>query len=238
MTTAIEIKEALFALSDPVKKAFLPHFFKTGKGQYGEGDLFIGVVVPRLRALVKQFDMPSMEEIDKLLADPYHECRLTGLLFLIKMYASTHSETLRQSVYDFYLAHYTCINNWDLVDLSAPQIVGEHLLTRNRTVLRTLATDNHLWLQRIAIVSTFTFIKHNQLDDTYTLADILLLHQHDLIHKAVGWMLREAGKRSFESEYTFLTTNDRYKMMPRTMLRYAIERFDEPMRQDFLKGRI
>ncbi len=237
-STAQEIKEMLFKLSDPQKKDFLPYFFKTGKGQYGEGDKFIGVVVPKQRALAKTIQKIELSEIELLLCDPYHECRLTGLLLLVQIYQKASTEEDKKVIFDFYIANYTHINNWDLVDLSAPQIVGDYLLTHPREVLVTYAQSNHLWLQRIAIISTFAFIKKNQFADTFAIADLLLNHSHDLIHKAVGWMLREAGKRDFEAEYDFLLTNERYKRMPRTMLRYAIEKFPEPMRQDFLKGRL
>ena len=236
--TAQELKEALFELSDPQKKDFLPYFFKTGKGQYGEGDKFIGVVVPQQRALVKKVKSISFTEIEKLLQDPYHECRLTGLLFLVEAYKRTSIEDTKKDIVDFYIAHHQFINNWDLVDLSAPKIIGDYLLTHTRQPLLSYAKSDNLWLQRIAIISTYTLIKNDQFDNTFLVAELLLNHSHDLIHKAVGWMLREVGKRNFEAEYNFLLTNKRYKNMPRTMLRYAIERYPEPMRQDFLKGRL
>ena len=236
MTTAQEIKDSLFKLYKQKKKEFLPYFFKTGKGEYGEGDKFIGVVVPKQRALAKTIKEISLTEIELLLSNPYHECRFTGLLLLIQKYKQASTEDDKKVIYDFYIRHHKNINNWDLVDLSAPQIVGNYLLTHPRNRLVTYAQSNHLWLQRIAIVSTFTFVTKQQFEDTFAIAELLLNHTHDLIHKAVGWMLREVGKRNFEAEYNFLLTNNRYKQMPRTMLRYAIEKFPEPIRQDFLHG--
>lgn len=239
MTTATDIEKILFELSDPQKKEFLPYFFKTGKGQYGEGDKFIGVVVPKQRMIVKQVEDISFEEIDKLLHSEYHECRLTGLLLLVKAYKKASKNGDRQkSIYDFYIGHYASVNNWDLVDLTAPNIVGAYLLDKPHDRLFEYAHSNHLWLQRIAIVSTFAFIRNGESDTTFEISKVLLHHEHDLIHKAVGWMLREVGKRNFDAEYNFLIENDRYKTMPRTMLRYAIEKFPENLRQNFLKGKI
>lgn len=238
MNTAEQIKQKLFNLSDDKKRLFLPYFFKTGQGQYGEGDQFIGVVIPQQRALVKQIKSIKLEEIEKLLHDPYHECRLTALLLLVETYKKASTEEEKKIIFDFYIAHHKFINNWDLVDLSAPQIAGIYLLTHSREKLISYAQSNHLWLQRISIISTYTLIKNHEFNDTFLVADELLDHPHDLIHKAVGWMLREVGKRDFEAEYQFLLTNNRYKKMPRTMLRYAIEKFEESLRQDFLKSRL
>lgn len=236
--TAQAIKDSLFELSDPQKKEFLPYFFKTGPGQYGAGDKFIGVVVPKQCALVKTVGRLHLTEIKILLHDDYHECRLTGLLFLISAFEKATEDVARQEIYEFYIANHQRINNWDLVDLSAPQIVGNYLLDKPREVLMDYAKSGNLWLQRIAIVSTYRFIKEQQFNDTFVVAELLLNHSHDLIHKAVGWMLREVGKRDFSQEYDFLLTDKRYKTMPRTMLRYAIEKFPEPLRQDFLKSRL
>jgi 3-methyladenine DNA glycosylase AlkD len=239
MTTAKQIKAELFDLSDEQKREFLPYFFKTGEGQYGFGDKFIGVVVPKQRALVKTHKTMQLSEIEILLNDEYHECRLTALLFLMENFKNAQKDlALQKQIYDFYISHYQQINNWDLVDLTAPKIVGEYLFDKNSDELITFAHSKNLWLQRISIIATYTFIHKNRFEPTFEIAKILLNHPHDLIHKAVGWMLREVGKRDYEAELTFLLENDRYKTMPRTMLRYAIEKFDEPVRQDFLKGRI
>ncbi|MDR0830961.1 MAG: DNA alkylation repair protein [Prevotellaceae bacterium] len=237
--TANEIKNELFVLSDEQKREFLPYFFKTKEGQYGFGDKFIGVVVPKQRALVKKYKTLQLSEIQILLNDEYHECRLTALLFLVENFKNAKKDlALQKKIYNFYIANYQRINNWDLVDLTAPNIVGEYLLDKNSDELITFAHSENLWLQRISIVATYTFIRQNRFEQTFEIAKILLNHPHDLIHKAVGWMLREAGKRDYDAELEFLLENDRYKTMPRTMLRYAIEKFNEPLRQDFLKGKI
>ncbi|MDR1545024.1 MAG: DNA alkylation repair protein [Prevotellaceae bacterium] len=241
--TAQQIKQELFALSEVQKREFLPCFFKTGEGQYGYGDKFIGVVVPKIREAVRKSDSDnyrnSLPEIEKLLNDEYHECRMAALFFLVKNFKKAkNNPTQQKEIYDFYIANYQRINNWDLVDLSAPSIVGEYLLDKNADILHQYAKSESLWLQRISIMATFSFIKKNRFEPTFEIAKILLIHPHDLIHKAVGWMLREVGKRNYDAELRFLLENDRYKTMPRTMLRYAIEKFDESIRQDFLKGRI
>ncbi|MDR3326859.1 MAG: DNA alkylation repair protein [Prevotellaceae bacterium] len=238
--SASQIKRELFALSDEQKREFLPYFFKTKEGQYGYGDKFIGVVVPKQRELVKKYKSLELPEIEILLKDEYHECRLTALLFLVEIFRQTKKDTvLQKSYYDFYISHYQHINNWDLVDLSAPLICGKYLLNEtDRDDLQKFAQSDNLWLQRISIISTYTFIKNHQFEDTFEVAKILLHHRHDLIHKATGWMLREVGNRDFESEYNFLTADSRHKTMPRTMLRYSIEKFPEELRQKFLKGNI
>lgn len=236
--TAAEIKKELLDLSDPEKKEFLPYFFKTGSGQYGEGDLFIGVVVPQQRKLVKKYKSLPFPEVEKLLSDPYHECRLTGLLFLVEQFNKTKNEEQRKAIYDFYIAHADRINNWDLVDLSCRDIVGGYLWDKSRDPLYTFARTEHLWLQRISIISTYYFIKRNDFKDTFSISDILTDHPHDLIHKATGWMLREAGKMNQEALHCYLTDNARYRKMPRTMLRYAIEKYPENIRKQFLKGEI
>ena len=237
--TSSQIKEQLFALADEQKREFLPYFFKTGEGQYGYGDKFIGVVVPKQRALVKQHKTLELADIEELLNDEYHECRLTALLFLVEKFKQAKKDIEQQKIiYDFYIAHYQRINNWDLVDLSAPYIVGEFLLNKSADELCQYAQSENLWLQRISIVATATFIRKNRFDKTFEVAKILLNHPHDLIHKAVGWMLREVGKKSYNAEYQFLTDENRYQKMPRTMLRYAIEKFPENTRQNFLKSRV
>ena len=225
--TAQEIKEQLFAMADEAKRDFLPYFFKTGEGQYGYGDKFIGVVVPRQRKLIKICKplLLNLEEIEKLLEDEYHECRLTGLFFLIELYKKAgKDEARRREIYDFYIAHHNRVNNWDLVDNSAPYIVGDYLTDRDKSVLKTFAVGDNLWLQRIAIVSTLWFIRKGILKPTFEVSLLLLDHRHDLIHKAVGWMLREAGKKDFDAEYAFLTEDDRYRSMPRTIRNREVSR--------------
>ena len=237
--TFFQIKQELFALADEQKREFLPYFFKTGEGQYGYGDKFIGVVVPKQRALVKQYKTLKFADIEALLNDEYHECRLTALLFLIEKFMQAKKDIEQQKIiYDFYIAHYQRINNWDLVDLSAPYIVGEFLLDKSADELLQYAQSENLWLQRISIIATLRFIRANRFNKTFELAKILLNHPHDLIHKAVGWTLREIGKKNYNAEYQFLIEENRYQKMPRTMLRYAIERFPENIRQDFLKSRV
>ncbi len=239
MTTAKAIESALFDLSEgDAKRQTLSSFFKTGRGEYGEGDRFIGVSVPRQRQLAKQVGSLPLTEIDALMQSEYHECRMTALLLLVNMFAASQRAADRQAIYDFYIAHHTRINNWDLVDLSAPQIVGGYLCDQPRHALANYAQSDCLWLQRIAIVATLAFIKRHEYADTLAVAQLLLHHRHDLIQKAVGWMLREVGKRDFGTELRFLTEGGRYATMPRTMLRYAIEKFPEELRQRFLCGEI
>ena len=242
MITAKEIKEELFLLSDPQKRDFLPYFFKTGKGQYGEGDLFIGVVMPKQREIVKKYGGMEFEELSILLNDEYHECRMVALQFLVNMFQKSKDNSLKEAVFNFYINSLSGINNWDLVDLSAPQIVGGFLMDKDKSLLYDFAVNENLWIQRIAVLSTFAFIKKNIFADTLAISRILLHHRHDLIHKAVGWMLREVGKRDLEVELAFLDSLDEstqkpvYSVMPRTMLRYAIEKFPEELRLQYLKG--
>ena len=232
--SAEKIKQILFSIAIPGKQKILSSFFKTGKGEYGEGDLFIGVTVPQQRQLAKTYmQQITLDEIEKLLQDEYHECRMTGFFFLIALFEKSKDEEERERFFRFYMNHLYAANNWDLVDLTAPKIVGEYLLKRDRSCLYKLAQSADLWEQRIAIISTFRFIKANDFDDAFRISDLLLEHPHDLIQKAVGWMLREIGKRDYEAEYNFLL--ERAQQMPRTMLRYAIERFDENVRLEFLK---
>ena len=208
--TALQIKQELFALADEQKREFLPYFFKTGEGQYGYGDKFIGVVVPKQRTLIKQYRTLELTEIEKLLNDQYHECRLTALLFLVDMYKKAKNDHKQQkTIYQFYITHFQNINNWDLVDLSAPNILGDYLLDKNYNELLCYAASDHLWTQRIAIISTLEFIRNERFEPTFEISKILLNHSHDLIHKAVGWMLREVGKKNYNAEYQFLTEENR-----------------------------
>lgn len=235
----------LEALSKPEKKEVLQHFFKTGKGQYGEGDKFIGVVVPDIRKIAKANISLSFTHIEDVLASPWHEMRLCGLLILteksalyrksanIKKYGEEFCLNELEEIYRFYLSHTKSINNWDLVDLSAPSIVGEYLIDKDRSVLYKLAESPCLWEQRISIVSTFAFIKKGDTLDIFALAEKMLQHSHDLIHKAAGWMLREAGKKNKTRLKDFL---DKFaSSMPRTMLRYSIEKFEPAERKHYLE---
>lgn len=230
-----QIKARLHTYADPKDAIFLQKFFKTGKGQYGAGDKFIGVRVPATRKIAREFrDVPLQIPI-ALLKSKIHEQRLLALIMLVERYKRA-DETTQKNIYDLYLANTRNINNWDLVDISADKIVGSYLSTRSRSVLKTLAKSESLWERRIAIMSTFHFIRNKQFSDTFTLAKILLCDREDLIHKAVGWMLREVGKRDIGEEEKFL--NMHYQKMPRTMLRYAIEKFPEPRRKQYLEGRV
>jgi 3-methyladenine DNA glycosylase AlkD len=219
-------------LADPEKAATLRRFFKTDKGQYGEGDIFLGINVPVLRKSAKQYRDLPIRDVIKLLQSKIHEYRLTALLILIQKY-QTANDKARKTIFNLYLKHRKWINNWDLVDLSAPNIVGNYLLNKNREILYKLAKSKSLWDKRIAILATFEFIKAGQAEDTFRIAEILLNDKHDLIHKAVGWMLREVGKRIGQTtEETFLQKHCR--QMPRTMLRYAIERFSSPLKKKYM----
>ncbi len=216
--------------ADPSQVAGLARFFKTGPGQYGEGDQFLGIKVPVTRSVVKEcWRQVNWADLEACMSSDYHEVRLAALLTLVEIYRHTK----KAECIDFYLSHTTYINNWDLVDLSCYPLLGEWLLDKDRTLLYDLARSGKtIWEQRIGMVSTMTFIRHGQLEDTFAIADILLHHPHDLIHKAVGWLLREAGKRDKAALESYL--QPRYKTMPRTMLRYAIEKFPEAERQQYL----
>lgn len=230
--TAAGIHKELETYSTPEKRDFLPYFFKTGKGQYGEGDRFLGVVVPDIRKIAKKYKDISYDEITKLLDNEYHECRLCALLMLVERFKKTKGDG-RKEIFDFYLSKTYRINNWDLVDLSAKDIVGEYLIDKKRSILYHLAESNLLWDQRISILSTFAFIRRGDLDDIFALSAKLLNHKHDLMHKAIGWMLREAGKKDKERLCQFLDAY--HKQMPRTMLRYSIEKFTPEERAYYMK---
>jgi 3-methyladenine DNA glycosylase AlkD len=229
---------------NPEKAKLLSRFFKTGKGQYGEGDFFLGITVPESRKLARRYGELALSDISKLIKNKYHEARLVALLILVHKYkqAVCARQDLAQTkqIYDFYLKHTRYINNWDLVDLSAGYIVGDYLYQRTvlkraspRTVLEKLAKSKNLWEKRIAIISTFAFIYNKKYEWTFKIVKILIKDKHDLIHKACGWMLREVGKRVSEKELLkFLDIN--IKNMPRTMLRYAIERLPETKRKFYL----
>jgi 3-methyladenine DNA glycosylase AlkD len=230
-----ELKQQLKKLADDTIAQHSRRFFKTGKGQYGEGDLFLGIRVPELRKLVKQSRNFSLNDVSKLLQSKYHEERLLALLLLVAMFQKATPEEQRK-IYEFYLNHTSNINNWDLVDSSAAHIMGTYLRARDRKPLYKLVRSKNLWERRIAIIATFHLIKHHEFDDALRLSEILMEDREDLIHKAVGWMLREIGKREMKALEAFLKIH--YSAMPRTMLRYAIEKFPKEKRQAYLKGTI
>jgi 3-methyladenine DNA glycosylase AlkD len=232
--TARQARVRLREHADPEDARFLQRYFKTGKGEYGEGDQFIGVRVPVLRALARELRGLSIADATKLLRSAVHEERLLALLLLADAYG-TGDATQQAAIYRLYLDHTRFINNWDLVDGSAPLIVGRHLETRNRRVLLRLARSRLLWERRIAMVATFYFIKQRDFADAIAIATLLLDDEHDLMHKAVGWMLREVGKRDEATLRAFLDAHG--PRMPRTTLRYAIERFPEDARQRYLSVR-
>ncbi len=223
-----EIRKELKKKSNKERAEILQRFFKTWKGEYGQGDIFLGIAVPELRKIVKKNKDISITDVLSLLHSRIHEERFIALLIFIEKF-SKESE----KIFNLYLKNLRWINNWDLVDISAYKIIGAHLFDKEKTVLYNLARSNNLWEKRIAIMSTFYFIRNNQFKDTTNIAEILLYDKHDLIHKAVGWMLREVGKRDIKEEERFLMKN--YKKMPRTMLRYAIEKFPENKRMFYLK---
>lgn len=228
-----EIKNSLRSLGDPAIAAHSQRFFKTSKGEYGEGDRFLGIRVPVLRKVAKHYRDTPLREITRLLKSPYHEERLTALFMLVQRFVNS-TDKERASIYELYLMHTKYINNWDLVDGSAPQIVGAYLAEKHKKPLYDLVESNSLWERRIGLMSTFTFIKDNDFKDALKLSEALLTDKEDLMHKAVGWMLREIGNRNRSVEELFLVKN--YKKMPTTMLRYSIEKFPEKERQQYLKG--
>ena len=220
------------------KSKNLARFFKTGKGQYGEGDIFLGVTVPQLRVIAKRHACLSFTDTKKLLNSPFHEERMVALLILVDQYKKG-APTIREKVFRLYLKNLPRVNNWDLVDLSAPRIMGAHLFNTNQKVssfLSKLALSKNIWERRVAIISTLYFIVEGDFVPTLNIAKRLQGDKHDLIHKATGWMLREVGKRDVATLEHFLQEENHYRMMPRTMLRYAIERFPETKRKKYLSG--
>lgn len=209
-------------------------FFKTGKGEYGEGDIFVGITAPDMKKMCKKyFEILPIKNLDFFFTNNIHEYRSFAFGILLCKWKKANIKE-REQIYREYIKYIDYANNWDLVDMSAPTLMGEYLLDKNRDILYDFARSNKLWNQRIAIVSTYTFIRNKEYKDTLEISKLLLNHKHDLIHKAVGWMLREVGKRDLEVEENFL--KQYYQKMPRTMLRYAIEKFDEDKRQEYLKG--
>lgn len=230
-----KIQAELAELADPQTALVSQRFFKTGPGEYGAGDLFRGIRVPVLRSLVKKHQHTPLPEAEQLLRSPYHEDRLLALLLLVRLYARGN-EAAKAEIYQMYLDNTRFINNWDLVDSSAEQIVGAFQWNKDRTPLYHLAQSSSLWERRIAMMATFHFIKQGEFGETLKLAEVLLADREDLIHKAVGWMLREVGNRDLRVEEGFLQTH--YRQMPRVMLRYAIEKFPAEKRAQYLKGEI
>jgi 3-methyladenine DNA glycosylase AlkD len=231
--TRRQLERDLIAAADPHRAAHSQSFFKTGKGQYGEGDRFLGITVPVQRKIALRYVALPLDDITRLLGSPIHEFRYAALEILVAQYRRG-DDALRGRIYEFYLSHTDRVNNWDLVDTSAPYIVGEHLKARPRRVLDQLAVSTSLWERRIAIVATLALIRQGQLKDTFRVARKLLSDKHDLIHKAAGWALRETGKVSQKELGKFLSTH--YTKMPRTALRYAIERFPAHQRKKILGG--
>ncbi len=226
-----QLKKDLSQLGNSEKAKNLSWFFKTGKGQYGEGDMFLGITVPEQRKIASRYvDLP-LNDLRELLGSKIHEHRLTALLILVSKYRRADSAG-KSGIFFFYLRNTAHVNNWDLVDLSAPRIIGDYLCDKDRAILFKLAKSDNLWERRIAVLSAFSFIANNDFEDALSIAKLLLQDKQDLIHKAVGWMLREIGKRNREIEELFLS--EYCSQMPRTMLRYAIEKFDEKKRKAFL----
>ncbi len=230
-----DITAELRTLGNEEKSRHLSSFFKTGEGQYGYGDKFLGIPVPQTRGVAKRHKDTALADAVALLSSEWHEARLCALLIMAEKMKKARNDDARR-IFDTYLDNTAHINNWDLVDLSAPYIAGRYLLYKPRDVLYKLAASHLLWDNRIAIVSTYTFIKNNDLDDTFSLAQLLLGHKHDLMHKAVGWMLREAGKRDMARLRAFVDSH--WHEMPRTMLRYAIEKYPEDERRSVLERKV
>ena len=232
MSDLQNLKKDLEKLRNPIKAKLLAGFFKTGKGEYGEGDVFLGITVPKQREVSKKYKDLDLDSIQELLKTNIHEFRLTALFILVAQYQKADDKK-KKVIVDFYLKNTKNINNWDLVDLSSHKILGDYLLKRDKKILYKLAKSKNLWERRIAIITTAAFIKNDSFEDTLEISKILQSDSHDLIHKAVGWMLREVGKRDQKVEEDFLKKY--YKSIPRTMLRYAIEKFDEKKRKFYLE---
>jgi len=230
-----QLKKELKRIADPTRAKHESRYFKTGKGEYGEGDIFLGIKTALKRQLAKEYKEMSLKDVDFLMTSKFHDYRFIALIILINKFKKA-DEKLKKEIFNFYLNHTKYINNWDLVDVSADYIIGDYLLDKNRKILYKLAKSKDLWEKRISVIATFRFIKENDFEDSLKIAVILLKDEHDLIHKAVGWMLREIGKKDQKVEEEFLKKY--YKIMPRTMLRYSIERFEENKRQKYLKGKI
>ncbi|MDO8647298.1 MAG: DNA alkylation repair protein [Candidatus Diapherotrites archaeon] len=225
----------LSKLANPERARLLQGFFKTGKGEYAEGDIFLGISVPETRRIAKKFSQLSLAELQKNLESKYHEERLAALLILEEKFRKS-PKAERKRIFEFYLENAQFVNNWDLVDLTAPKILGEFLVDKDRKILYALAKSRNLWERRIAVLSTLAFIRRKEFEDSLKIARILLSDSQDLIHKAVGWMLREVGKKDKKALLDFLKEN--HNLMPRTMLRYSIEKFPEKERKELLAGKV
>lgn len=232
MSSVLQLKVDLEELADPLRKEKLQQYFKTGKGEYGEGDIFLGLTVGDQRKIAKKYINLELTEVETLLHSEIHEHRLVALLILVEKFRKAN-ESYKEKIVELYLRNTGWINNWDLVDVSSPKILGVYFQNKPRNILYDLAESENLWEKRISILSTSTFIRDNDFDDTLKISKILLHDEHDLIHKAVGWMLREVGKRNQKIEEEFLKKY--YKVMPRTMLRYSIEKFDKEKRNFYLR---
>ncbi|MBK7631422.1 MAG: DNA alkylation repair protein [Ignavibacteriales bacterium] len=230
-----EIRKEILKQKNLTQSIILQRFFKTDKGEYGEGDVFYGIKVPVQRIIAKRFNDLSLDDLGVLINSKVHEERLIAAFILVEKFQKT-DEKKQKTIYNFYIKNRKGINNWDLVDLSAPKIVGQYLIDKDKSLLYKFAHSKDLWEKRIAILSTFTFLRQHWFEDTFNISEILLNDKNDLIHKAVGWMLREVGNRDMELEEEFLKKH--YKTMPRTMLRYAIEKFPEKKRKSYLLGKI
>ncbi|MEA2088244.1 MAG: DNA alkylation repair protein [Patescibacteria group bacterium] len=233
MSDLEKIKKELKKFSCPVHAIKLAKYFKTGKDEYGEGDIFIGVRMGDIRKIACKFKNLSYSELKQLTNNKIHDYRWLGFVILVNRFSKIKFEIEREKIFNFYLKNLKYVNNWDLVDISAPKIVGEFLLDKNKNILYKLTKSGNLWERRIAVIATFAFIKNNDFKDTLKISKILLNDEHDLVHKAVGWMLREVGKRNQKVEEEFL--NKYYKKMPRVMLRYSIEKFSNQKRKFYLK---
>lgn len=235
MSCLNSIKKELARLADPEKAKHSQRFFQAFPGGYGEGDRFLGLTVPLQRKVAGRYYREiTLDELEALLRDPFHECRLTALYMMRLRFERARTAAEKEAIVELFLRNLDCINNWDLVDSSAPYILGPYLAESKSDLLCKLASSGELWKQRIAMMATFYFIRQGRYRETLCLAEKYLDHPHDLIHKATGWMLREIGNRDQDEEIAFLKKH--YRQMPRTMLRYAIEKFDPPLREQFLKG--
>lgn len=229
------LRKDINKIADKSRAKILAGFFKTGEGEYGEGDTFLGIKVPDSRKIAIKYKNLPFSDVVKLLKSKIHEERLIALLILVHNF-NLGDEKVQEKIFNFYLKNTEYVNNWDLVDLSSDKIVGQYLIEKSKKILYALARSGNFWERRIAMIATYSFIKNEKFDDTLKIAEILLSDRNDLIQKAVGWMLREVGKRNFKTEEDFLKKN--YKDMGRTALRYAIERFPESLRLSYLSGNI
>lgn len=226
-----KIKSELLLLGDPERAKKLSSFFKTGKGEYGEGDVFLGIPVPQQRKVAKKYTNLPLDQLKLLLSSKFHEYRLTALIILVLKYEKA-ANLEKKEIFDFYLKNTEFVNNWDLVDLTSPKIIGDFLINKDRSILFKLVDSDNIWERRIAVLATFCFIRNDDFEDALNISRLLISDDHDLIHKAVGWMLREIGKRDENILRNFL--DKFYKQMPRTMLRYSIEKLNEKERKYYL----